>query len=130
MFNKLPKVKQKPLYTIALYITPMATTTMQVSKDLLQDLKSRKMYDKESYEDIIRDLLEDTQLQSRGYFSFLEHPEMGVTLYQEASFKLSGTSSKMWRAPCIGEHTEFVCCQLLGMSDSEFIELMDKGIFD
>ncbi|MEA3379032.1 MAG: hypothetical protein U9Q69_05355 [Nanoarchaeota archaeon] len=38
----------------------MATTTIQISKNLLEDLKSRKMYDKESYEDIIRDLLEDT----------------------------------------------------------------------
>ncbi len=38
----------------------MTTTTIQISKDLLQDLKSRKMYDKESYEDIIKDLLEDT----------------------------------------------------------------------
>ena len=38
----------------------MATTTIQISRELLTDLKSRKMYDKESYEDIIRDLLEDT----------------------------------------------------------------------
>lgn len=38
----------------------MVTTTIQISKDLLEMLKSRKMYDKESYEDIIRDLLEDT----------------------------------------------------------------------
>ena len=38
----------------------MATTTIQVSRELLGELKSRKMYDKESYEDIIRDLLEDT----------------------------------------------------------------------
>ena len=38
----------------------MMTPTIQISKDLLQDLKSRKMYDKESYEDIIRDLIEDT----------------------------------------------------------------------
>ncbi len=38
----------------------MDTTTIQISKDLLQDLKSRKMYDKESYEDIIKDLMEDT----------------------------------------------------------------------
>ena len=45
---------------MALYILSMATTTIQISKDLLQDLKSRKMYDRESYEDIIRDLLEDT----------------------------------------------------------------------
>ncbi|MFT7615924.1 MAG: putative CopG family antitoxin [Candidatus Woesearchaeota archaeon] len=38
----------------------MAITTIQISKELLADLKARKMYDKESYEDIIRDLLEDT----------------------------------------------------------------------
>jgi predicted CopG family antitoxin len=38
----------------------MANTTIQISKDLLENLKSRKMYDKESYEDLIRDLLEDT----------------------------------------------------------------------
>jgi hypothetical protein len=35
-------------------------TTMQVSKELLEELKSRKMYDKESYEDIVWDLLEDS----------------------------------------------------------------------
>jgi predicted transcriptional regulator len=39
----------------------MTATTIQVSKNLLEELKSRKMYDKESYEDIIRDLLEDTR---------------------------------------------------------------------
>jgi len=34
-------------------------TSIQVSRDLLTELKDRKMYDKESYEDIIWDLLED-----------------------------------------------------------------------
>ena len=43
----------------------MTTTTIQVSKGLLQDLKSRKMYDKESYEDIIQDLLEDSMELSK-----------------------------------------------------------------
>lgn len=38
----------------------MVVTSIQISKELLEELKSRKMYDKESYEDIIRDLLEDT----------------------------------------------------------------------
>jgi predicted transcriptional regulator len=38
----------------------MATTTIQISTDLLGKLKVRKMYDKESYEDIIWDLLEDS----------------------------------------------------------------------
>lgn len=38
----------------------MAITTIQVSTKLAQALKERKMYDKESYEDVILDLLEDT----------------------------------------------------------------------
>ena len=52
---------QKPidLYTIAFYILTM-TTTIQVTNKLMDALKVRKMYDKESYEQIIWDLLEDT----------------------------------------------------------------------
>ena len=34
-------------------------TTIQVSKDLIEVLKSKKMHAKESYEEIIWDLLED-----------------------------------------------------------------------
>ena len=52
-------MKTECLNTIEPYIHDMATT-MQVSKDLLKELKSRKMYDNESYEDIVWDLLEDT----------------------------------------------------------------------
>ena len=32
----------------------MVTTTIQISKELLKDLKSRKMYNRESYEDVRR----------------------------------------------------------------------------
>jgi predicted CopG family antitoxin len=46
--------------TIDTYTTPMTNTTIQISKELLEMLKERKMYDNESYEDVIRDLLEDT----------------------------------------------------------------------
>ena len=34
-------------------------TTIQISKDLLENLKSMKIHDKESYEDLIWDLIED-----------------------------------------------------------------------
>ena len=34
-------------------------TTIQISKTLVEKLKLMKMYDKESYEDIIWDLIED-----------------------------------------------------------------------
>lgn len=35
-------------------------TTIQVSGKLVETLKNRKMYDKESYEEIIWDLIEDS----------------------------------------------------------------------
>jgi predicted CopG family antitoxin len=34
-------------------------TTIQISKDLLENLKAMKIHDKESYEDLIWDLIED-----------------------------------------------------------------------
>jgi len=48
----------KDLYTIASYIASMVTS-IQVSEELLDKLKTRKMYDKESYEEVIWDLIED-----------------------------------------------------------------------
>ena len=36
-------------------------TTIQVSEGLLAILKQRKLYNKESYEEVIQDLIEDTQ---------------------------------------------------------------------
>lgn len=35
-------------------------TTIQVSEELLDELKQRKLYDRETYEEIIWDLVEDT----------------------------------------------------------------------
>ena len=41
------------------YMDAMATT-IQISGELLKKLKSMKQYEKQSYEDIIWDMLEDT----------------------------------------------------------------------
>ena len=35
-------------------------TTIQISEDLLETLKKKKLYAKESYEEVIWDLIEDT----------------------------------------------------------------------
>ncbi len=35
-------------------------TTIQISQELLQDLKKRKQYNKESYEEVIWDMIEDS----------------------------------------------------------------------
>ncbi len=40
-------------------------TTIQVSQELLSKLKERKLYDKESYEEVIWDALEDSMTLSK-----------------------------------------------------------------
>jgi predicted transcriptional regulator len=44
---------------MATYIVVMVTT-IQISTELVHKLKERKLYDKESYEEVIWDMLEDT----------------------------------------------------------------------
>lgn len=77
-----------------------------------------------------KDLLEDPQLKHRGHPQFLDHPVIGRLSHDSMSFQLSETPRKVERpAPCLGEHNEFVCTKLLGMSDQEFVEMVEAGSF-
>lgn len=70
------------------------------------------------------------QLKYRNHWRKLEHSEMGETLYQGSPYILSKTPYQLQRpAPCFGEHTEYVCTEFLGMTDKEFIELYQEGVF-
>ena len=51
-------------------------TTIQVSNGLLEELKSRKMCEKESYEEVIWDLIEDT-------LELSEATKMGIEIARE-----------------------------------------------
>jgi len=77
------------------------------------------------------DLFNDPQLKYRNHFVFKDHPEIGQHASQGISFKLSKTPSEITRAaPCLGEHTAYVCTEILGMSDEEFAELFSAGVLD
>jgi len=77
------------------------------------------------------DLLErDRQLRHRGHFRTLKHPEIGEHRCEVTPFRLSKTPSRMQTpAPCLGQHNEYVCNTILGMSDEEFLEAMEAGAF-
>ena len=77
------------------------------------------------------DLLEqDPQLKHRDYFHYLDHPEIGLHANKSAPFILSESSRQpQMRTPCLGEHTEYICREMLGMSDEEFTELFNEGVF-
>lgn len=77
------------------------------------------------------DLYNDPQLKYRQHFQALEHPEIGEHYYESPSFKLSKTPAQLrMPAPCLGQHNEYVYTKILGMSDEEFVDLQNEGVFD
>jgi benzylsuccinate CoA-transferase BbsF subunit len=77
------------------------------------------------------DLLEDPQLNHRKHFWNMKHSELGDYLHLGQSFQLSQTQVEgRMAAPILGEHTEYVCTKIMNMSDSEFMELLQEGVFE
>jgi len=77
------------------------------------------------------DVYDDPQLRQRNMYWPMNHSEMGLFTHLGQSFQLSRTPAKAYSpSPLLGEHTEYVCTELLGMSDEEFIDLMQKGVFE
>lgn len=77
------------------------------------------------------DLHRDPQLKHRQHFQILDHPDMGRCTHSSLAFKLSKTPSKLrMSAPLLGQHNEYVCANILQMSDEEFVELLQQGVFE
>jgi benzylsuccinate CoA-transferase BbsF subunit len=78
----------------------------------------------------MQDVVEnDPQLKAREFLVPLKHPVIGVFGHPTPPYKLLKTKAQVRTSPCLGEHTEYICTQLLGMSNGEFIELWKQGIF-
>jgi benzylsuccinate CoA-transferase BbsF subunit len=77
------------------------------------------------------DIYEDPQLRQRHLFWPMEHPDMGLFTHLGQNFVLSETPAQArMPSPQIGEHTEYVCTNILGMTDEEFVELAGAGVFE
>jgi len=75
------------------------------------------------------DIFNDPQLENRQFLADLTHPVLGTFGHTAPAFKLSNVDPKLRTSPCLGEHTEFVCTQLLGMSDEEFVGYYQNCVF-
>ncbi len=72
----------------------------------------------------------DPQMKHRGFFIYLEHPELGMIGHEGVTFKLSKTPGKPQRAASVlGEYNDFVYGDLLGMSKEEIEHYTTEGIF-
>jgi len=78
-----------------------------------------------------RDLHSDPQLMQRKHYWVLDHPEIGPSTYDSPAYKLSRTPSQgRMPAPCLGEHNQFVCGQILGIPDDEFVQMLADAVFE
>ncbi len=77
------------------------------------------------------DVYQDPQLREREALWLLNHQEMGAVTHLGQPFNLSKTPAEPGMpAPCLGEHTEYICKELLNMSGEEFDELLVAGVFE
>ena len=75
------------------------------------------------------DMLADAHFQARKAIVTLMHPELGEFAMQDVVPKLSDTPGQVrWVGPSLGEHTEEVLVQLLGLDQARLGELRDAGI--
>lgn len=73
-----------------------------------------------------RDAVTDEHLRRRGFWTYLDHPEMGSTLYNRAPMLLSNTPLRVETpAPSIGQHTREVLSDMLGYTEEE-IEMLSR----
>jgi benzylsuccinate CoA-transferase BbsF subunit len=78
-----------------------------------------------------RDLVErDEQLAARGNLVTVEHPVMGPVVYNGSPSTLSRTPGRIACAPLLGEHTDYVLGEMLGMSEDEISKLREAGALE
>ena len=74
------------------------------------------------------DIAEDPQLRHRGFFAKVQHPVMGEVIDSALGFKLSRNPVTFKPGPTMGEHTEPVLSEVIGMTDEEIAALVASGV--
>jgi crotonobetainyl-CoA:carnitine CoA-transferase CaiB-like acyl-CoA transferase len=73
---------------------------------------------------------EDVQMQARGFFEPVEHALVGVHEYPTWPMRFSAGPARYWQgpAPTLGQHTDEVLRDELGIDDAELARLREIGV--
>ena len=75
------------------------------------------------------EVLSDSQLNSRGYFQEIGHPEAGDFRYPGPPYRLSASPVRMVRAaPTLGQHNWEILCDELDLTASDYFSLSQAGV--
>jgi len=73
----------------------------------------------------------DPQLKAYDFFREIEHPYLGKQkFFHPPGFTLSEATAELHRPVFLGEHTEYICKDILGISDDDFSRMQKDGVFD
>ena len=75
------------------------------------------------------DLARDAQLAARGYFETVATPEGGRETFDGIPFRASSLSGRVAApGPLLGEHTDLVLRDLLGLREADLATLRTEGV--
>jgi benzylsuccinate CoA-transferase BbsF subunit len=102
-------------------------TKWQYAEDLFE-----RLCDKGVRAGIVNDargVIEDKHLKARDFWVYLDHPVVGITLYNRAPMVFSQTPIQMkTAAPMLGQHTKEVLTGLLEYNESEVDQMVSEGV--
>ena len=76
------------------------------------------------------DMYDDPHLKSY-LWAEMEHPEVGKYHLELQPYKLSKVPVQLRRtSPLLGQHNDYVYTNLLGLSEEEYKQLGEEGVFD
>ena len=77
-----------------------------------------------------KDIAEDQQLQSRNFWTRIEHPELGHNITYPAGFiKASGSFLPVRnRAPLVGEHNQEIYIHEMGITKEQLLILKQNNV--
>jgi crotonobetainyl-CoA:carnitine CoA-transferase CaiB-like acyl-CoA transferase len=73
----------------------------------------------------------DPQLKAYDFFREINHRYLGTQrFFHPPGFTLSDAVAEVRRPVYLGEHTEKICKEFLGMTDAEYARLDGEGAFE
>jgi crotonobetainyl-CoA:carnitine CoA-transferase CaiB-like acyl-CoA transferase len=77
----------------------------------------------------VREVAHDPHLEARGFWVDLDHPRRGRTRVPISPIRLhaGGKAEIRFPAPTLGQHTDAVLAELLGLDERERAALRDQG---
>ena len=75
----------------------------------------------------MKELAEEPSLRETGTIVEVEHPKRGTYLTVGNPVKLSASPSEVVRSPLLGEHTDEILREVVGLSDNDIAAARDEG---